>query len=249
MNISALSLITVNQILADVISETEDYDYRDFTKGWYTSQIQQCLEELSFDTFINILDDDYAFPSTTMILELPANTFNVRGLWVYNGSLGNPSDVQMVRIKSGAYVNGPSKSFFSENKAGQTQDPWIYPLSETTQDDLIWASMQNGSVHFPDKAGTYSFVHIRYNGTLTPIGDTPLIPQFFRQAVKLWVTLEYYRRMRKRNPRTYGSLFNAVHNELYAPFVGKWDVAILRSKSMDSKAISDYKEYLSKMNY
>ena len=80
MNISQESLITPDEILADVLTETEDYDFREFTKGWYISQIQQCLEELSFDTLMLTLYDDFEFPSATMAKALPANSFNVKDI-------------------------------------------------------------------------------------------------------------------------------------------------------------------------
>jgi len=249
MNISYDSLITANEILADVITETEDYDYREFSKGWYISQIQQCLDELSFDTFIKTVYTDAIFPATTLSYELPANTFNVKGIWVYNGTLGVPTQSQRVMWKRGAYTGGSNKSFIAENKAGQDEDLYIRTLSQTSEDDILWASIDNGVIYFSQAAASYGFIHIRCNGTLTAIGDAPIIPQFFRQAVKLWVTLEFYRRMRKRNPRAYSSLFASVYNELYAPFIGKWDEAISRSRSLDSKARNDLKEYLSKMNY
>ncbi len=248
MNISFDSLITPDQILADVLTETEDYDYREFTKGWYISQMQQCLEELSFDTFLKVIEDDFDFPVDTLAFRLPANSFNLRGIWVYNGSIGVPSDSQRVLWKRGYYTRGFDKDFIAENKHGQ-QGPYIWPISETSESQYLWASVDNGIIQFSQSAASYSYIHLRYNGTLIPIGETPLIPQFFRQAVKLWVSLEFYRRMRKRNPRTYSVLFRDTHKELHAPFTGVWDIAMVRSMSLDSKARSDFKEYLSKMNY
>lgn len=249
MNFSLDSLVTPDEILADVLTETEDFDYRDFTRGWYMSQMQQCLEELSFDTFMVEIDNDFPFPSETSAISLPANAFNVRGIWVYNGSLGVPTNSQIVSWKRGAYSRGSGKSFFAEHKAGQTENPWILPISDTVQSELIWASINNGVVQFSSQAATYSYVHLRYNGTFTPIGETPFVPPFFRQVVKLWVTLEYYRRMRKRNPRVYRTIFKDVYDELYGGFSSKWDTAITRSKSIDTKSANDLKEYLSKMNY
>ena len=76
---------------SDVLQVTGDEDFREFTRGWYVSQIQQCLEELSFDSFMVVLDDDFEFPEN-YALALPANTFNVRGIWVYNGAIGDPTE-------------------------------------------------------------------------------------------------------------------------------------------------------------
>lgn len=249
MNISLNSLVTPDEILSDVLMVTGDFDHREFPRGWYISQIQQSLEELSFDTYMNVLDHDFEFPSETMAIALPANTFNVKGIWVYNGLLGSPTDSQNVRWKRGAFTRGPDKSFIAENKPDQTEDLWIIPPSNTAESELLWASIQNGVIQFSSKCSTYTYVHLRYNGTLTPIGETPFVPQFFRQAVKLWTLLEYYRVMKGRNPRTYRASFKDTHDELHASFTGKWDQALKRSRSLDTKAASDLKEYLSRMNY
>ncbi len=250
MNISPDSFITPDQILADVLTETEDYDFREFTKGWYISQMQQCLEKLSFNTFMKTIDDDFAFPSDTNSMTLPANTFNLKAIFVYNGTIGNPTDSEIVNWKRGASRKN-TNAFFANNKASHNEDPYyaFATLSDGNEAVQLWAAIDNGVITFSDQCATYEFVHLRYNGTLTAIGETPFVPQFFRQTVKLFCALEYYRRMRKRHPRTFRVLFQDTYNELYAPFTGEWAQALKLSKSMDSKARKDMNEYLSKMNY
>ena len=53
MNFSPSSFITVNELLADVLKSVKDSDFKANSKGWYTSQAQQALEELSFDTYFD----------------------------------------------------------------------------------------------------------------------------------------------------------------------------------------------------
>jgi len=248
MNISQESFLTPDEILADVIEETEDFEYRISTKGWYLSQMQQCLEELSFDSFLLTIKDDFEFPSENYSLALPANAFNVRDIFVYNGAIGDPTDSQRVYWKRAASRKNTNE-FIAPNKSTHTEDPFFSPLSQTTEAEQLWAAIDNGVITFSDQCATYSYVHIRYNGTLTPIGETPFVPQFFRQAVKLFVSLQFYRKMRKRHPRVYRTLFNDVHQELYAPLIGVWDTAVKRAHSLDTKSIDDMREYLSKMNY
>ena len=249
MNISKESLITVNEILADVLTETEDEDFRLFTRGWYISQVQQALEELSFDTLLLILHRDFVFPSVTYAIDLPENTFNLKEIYVYNGALGHPSNKQPVRWKKNYYSHGAGKSYLANNTSDTSEDPYIIePISSSSEGSLLYASIENGNLTFSSGCASYSFIHLVYNGTLTPIGDTPMVPQFFRQAVKLWASLEFYRRMRKRDKNYYSSIFTSTYNELYKPFTGVWHTAMKRINSMDTKVINDLKEYLSKMN-
>jgi hypothetical protein len=248
MNISQDSYITPDEILANVLNEVGDEDYRTFTRGWYMSQIQRCLEELSFDSCMLQLDDDFEFPADTFRLYLPANTFNVKEIFVYNGTLGSPSNLEPVRWKRNYKTKGPDKRYFGNNTAASNyQDLYITPITSDTESLLLFANVYNGMVEFSQSCSSYSFVKLYYNGTLTPIGETPFVPQFFRQAVELWVALQYYRAMRRRDQK-YNSLFNSVYAELNKPFTGVWDKAVVRAKSLDSKLGEDLKEYLSKMN-
>lgn len=247
MNISQDSYITPDEILANVLNEVGDEDYKTFTRGWYMSQIQQCLEELSFDSCMIQQDDDFEFPADTFRLYLPANTFNVREILVYNGTLGNPSNLQTVRWKKNYRTKGRDKGYFAVNNSTLDQDLYITPLTSDSESTLLYANVYNGMIEFSQSCSSYSFVKLYYNGTLTPIGETPFVPQFFRQAVELWVVLQYYRAMRRRDQK-FNTLFNSVYAELNKPFTGVWDKAVVRSKSLDSKLGEDLKEYLSKMN-
>ena len=53
MDLSPHNFVSVNEILADVLKIVKDSSFKLNSKGWYTSQIQQALEELSFNTFFN----------------------------------------------------------------------------------------------------------------------------------------------------------------------------------------------------
>lgn len=248
MIFSQESLITPEEILADVLLQAGDEDYRMFTKGWYLSQIQQCLEELSFDTFLLELFDDFEFPADTYALRLPENTFNVRNIYVYNGEIGQPTDANMVRWKKGYKTYGVNRSYTSDHKPDQTEDPFILAISSSTEGELLFASIENGVVTFSSTCAIYSYIRLIYNGTLIPIGESPFVPQIFRQVVKDWVMLQYYAVMKNRQPRKYRILWNDTYAVLYKPFTGSWDKANARVKSMDTKIISDLKEYLSMMN-
>jgi hypothetical protein len=84
---------------------------------------------------------------------------------------------------------------------------------------------------------------------ITNIGDVPIIPLPFRQAVKEYVLERCYRILKGRNPKFYRPLWMDIYQSLTTPFDGTWDKALSRARSVDSKELEDYKEYFMKMNY
>jgi hypothetical protein len=92
--------VSVNHILAEVSMTLDDAEYRKgFSIGWYTSRIQDALQELAFDTFFDTVTIDKDMPKKTLSLELPKNVFNIREIYLYNGSCCSPSTSQVVWYK------------------------------------------------------------------------------------------------------------------------------------------------------
>ncbi len=69
MQFSKHDFVTVNEILADVLKIVQDTDFKINSKGWYTSQIQQALEELSFDTFFLTINRTFPVPNDLTNIE------------------------------------------------------------------------------------------------------------------------------------------------------------------------------------
>jgi len=248
MEFSRERLITPDEILADVLEEAQDYGYREHTRGWYVSQMQQCLSELSFDTLLLKLFQDFAFPAATLALSMPENSWNIRRVYVYDGLLGDPVTVKKVRWKRGYTTYGAGVGWIADNKADIDDDPFLIPLSSSAQENIYFAEMQNGVITFSSNCADFPFVRLYFNGTITPIGETPVVPEFFRQAVKQWTMLEVYKIRRNKNPRAYRVIYNDAYNELYRRFDGTWEKAMKRAKKLDKQMADDVKEYLSKMN-
>jgi len=246
MQFSPDDVLTPNQILADVLLEVNDEDTKTFNKGWYISQIQQVMEELSFDTFFHELFLDFAFPnSNSLRLKIPKGAFNVKNIFLFNGDNCEVDAMKNVYIKRGYFTRGENKGTMM-NKKG-IQDPFIGGYSDGG--DVYFASMQNGYIYFSEACAGYETVRIYFNGIFGDIGDAPSIPRHFRQVVKAWVVLQVYRIMMSRIPRTYAPLYDRMERKLYRPFDGLWDTAQLRVKAIDSKFRKDMGEYLSRGNW
>lgn len=255
MNFSRQDMVTVNQIKADVLIALNDEEEKHFTSGFYTSQIQQALQELSFDTFMLKLYKDFEFPKDTLSLELPKGCFNIREIHVFNGDNCIIDKSNLVWIKDGYLTSGKDKGYTSRNKEGNT-DPIINNyrsnfnnVRNETPTSVLFCSIQNGFMMFSNSCASYDKVRVEYTGLLCNIGETPLVPLVMREAVKLWVEEKCLRYLKSRNPRFYSPLWRDVWQILYAPFSGVWDMTKTRISSMDTKESNDLKEYFSKMNY
>ena len=256
MNFSPQNMVSANVIMADVLVSLNDEDQKFFNPGFYISQIQQALKELSFDTYFLNLHKDFDFPSETLSLEMPKGSFNLKQVYVFNGDNCNIESSKLVWIKDGYITSGKDKGYTARNKEGNT-DPFInnyrssivsnyLPVSDT---DVLFCSIQNGRIMFSSSCSSYSKVRLEYLGTMCDIGEVPFIPTHFREAVKLWVEEKCLRYLKARNPRFYRPLWVDVNSLLNQPFVGAWDIAKQRVSNMDSKEADDLKEYFTKMNY
>ena len=244
MQFSVDDLISPDQILADVLLEVDDEDTKTFNHGWYISQIQQALEELSFDTFFNEIYLDFTFP-TDLRLKIPKGAFNVKKIFIYTGEDCDVASQTNVYIKQTYFTRGEGKSTMM-NRAG-ISDPFISGYNYS--DSIYFASLQNGYIHFGEGCIGHTMVRVYFNGIFTDVGAAPFVPRQFRQVVKTFVAEKFYRNMKSRKPRVFRAIHSDTYNMLYKAYDGEWDKAMQRSKSLDSKFREDMGEYLSKGNW
>jgi len=84
---TANDFVSIEHLLAEVTATVDDVEFRKgFKKGWYTSRIQDALQELSFDTFWQKVTHDWEVPQNCRI-PMPENVFNIREIYLYSGEL------------------------------------------------------------------------------------------------------------------------------------------------------------------
>jgi hypothetical protein len=245
MEFSPDDLISPNEIKADVLVSVNDEDEKKFTSGWYTSQIQQALEEMSFDSYFMKRFEDFNIDDT-LKLKVPKGAFNVREVFLWNGDECVIEDMVNVYVKRNYYNTGADKGYTARNRTN-TSDPFVSGISD--ESELYYCSLQNGYIHLSQTATGFSHARVYFNGVLHDIGETPFVPRQFRQVVKLWVEYQFYKAMTAKNPRTYNTLKQDAYNTLYRPFTGEWDKAISRAKNIDTKWRKDMVEYMSRGNW
>jgi len=266
MNQSRLSFVTTNEILSDVVKLLKDEDFRLSSQGYYTSLIQQALQELGFDTFFDERNDTFDIPQNG-ILDMPKGAFNLRQMYVFNGDRCNIGTAKNVYFKRN-FIKGNSSGFVARNKGDNAGDPFyqdgaqrsrgkhdvnIYNATRNDINELYFYGIQNGMIMLSDSAKRFDKVMMVFNGTGGEIGEAPIIPTFLRQAVKDWVSnmgLEIKLTDLTGDPsfNAWAAIKSMVDTRLNKEFTGSWAKAESRVKSLDTKEREDYKEYFSKMD-
>ncbi len=251
--------VSVNHIIADVTVTVDDMAFRKgFSKSWFVSRIQDALQELALDTFYQKIQKDFEIPSTLQI-KMPPNTFNIREIYLYNGTLCNPSgdkqNVYWKRLFNNNYEGDGYTAKVTDN-GGNADDPFVGSFNRERQRGYYgtsgvkyYANEQNGIIMLSRDCISYKYVRMIFNGMGVAIGDEPIVPRFFEQAVKDWVVVAYYKAMKSRHPRTYRTLWMDAKNDLEDPANGSWNKAKKRVKSMNTYEKESMSEYLSDMYF
>lgn len=249
--------VSLDIILGDVLVLCADEGTRHFAKGWYVSQIQRALEELSIETFWNERTVDLPLDKEMLQLEIPENMFNIREVYLWSGECCQPDNSVIVHYKR-HFNNKPGvggEKYTARRKESQPYDPFFRPfrdgnLTGTTHSTsgLYYANMQNGLMMFSSSCASYDMVRFVGNAYGGNIGDAPIIPRFLRDAAVDYVVEKFFRAMTGRDP-SYASRWNIAETKLNKRYDGSWDKAKYRIKNMDTWEMNSMKEYFGRMNY
>jgi len=266
MNISKENMISPEEILADVLRLANDESFKDSSKGYYLSLIQQALQELAFDTFFDVRTEFFDFPEN-LNLPMPLGAFNIREMYLYNGTECNFDTAQNVYWKRNYFTKGNgglsrdrgtnnSRDPFFQNRRLSNGNPSLRRVDSaiSSVNSVYYYNVQNGMIMFSSNARVFGKVAVVFNGTGGDIGETPFIPQFLREAVKGWMLDPIYRIKMAMSEggadfSKWQTLWSMNNDQLRKPYTGTWETAELRIKSMDSKAREDMKEYMSRLDY
>jgi len=249
--------ITPKEIASDVLMFVGDTGLRyGLSLGWYVSQVQQAVERFALDMFFQVITADFSFPSQKLQDPLPKNCFNIRELYLWNGSCCTPENSVIVHYKR-LYNNKPGGTGYTANRKendNQAIDPFYQPYLRgiTTfdgQGTLYYANIQNGLIMFSSNCASYSNYRIVYNGLGGEIGDEPIIPRMLRDAVIDFVTERAMRAMMAKEPRTYRILWADAHERLYNRQTGTYWEAMRRVATLDTWMKERYNEYSNRGNW
>jgi len=238
--------ISTNQLLSDILINVNDEDYKQhgFTKGFYISAIQQSLEEIAFDTFFDEQTIDLDLTSDFRV-EMPKNIFNIREMYVHNGTCCSPKGSAIVHWKRLYNNKGGDGKQYTAKKKDSGSDPIYRPKLTISGVDssAIYANIQNGTIMLSSNVAGYSKLRLVANGMGVDIGNEPVVPRFLRQATIDWVTERTFRALSAKDMR-FRNLWNDSNSKLQASLFK----AQRRIKSMDTWEKDSMREYLGRIN-
>jgi hypothetical protein len=248
MNLSSNSFISHNLIVSEIAVKSGDKEFKHDSEGYYTSLVQEALQELSFDTFFLEKEKVYDITEGCLKLELPSGAFNVKQIFGYSGSDCNPDTRRNIYYKRN-FKNNISRDNWDN------EDPFYKSRRNSNPPgNLYYCGITNGVIHLSSNCSLFQKVVVRFNGLIADIGDIPVIPIYFRQAVVDWAVSEAISVRIANNPHMtkeigiWQAIMNRYENRLRMPYDGSWDKAMDRVKRMDSKAKEDFTEYIAKLD-
>lgn len=251
MNASKYNFVSTNEILSDVLMLVQDTDFKLVSKGFYTSQVQQALEELSFDTYFDKRTETFDIPDNFRI-EMPKGAFNIEAMYLFNGDECNINNSTPVWWKRNFISSKSGNGYVAGNKGINTDR--FNKTTVTNQNGLFYYGVQNGEIMLSSNCkGAYNKLYLVYHGTGGDIGEVPFIPLFLRQAVKDYVAKKVLTiKIAKSEPidrPMWMNLLSLTIKDLENPYEGSWAKAERRVRKLDMKERRDMKEYMQKMDY
>ena len=250
------SFVSVNHILAEVTATLNDREYRNgLSKGWYISRIQDALQELAFDSFYQKITRDFDFPSDDLKIEMPANAFNLREIYGWNGSCCSPQTSAIIYPKR-LFNNkgGDGRGYTARvKKTGESigNDPFQPNYTNdgnfTNYPDVKYSyNIQNGVIMFSSSCAGFQKIRLVYNGIgVEDIGDYPSVPRFFERAINDYIAERYYAVKQGEDPRMWVTMHDRALAQLNDYRDGNWHKSIRRVKFMDTAEKEGYEEYFS----
>lgn len=241
---------TPDQILSDVLPLVGDEDMRDRSKGYYLSQMQRALEELSYDTFFFIRAATRTIPKNLRI-NLPDDAFSVRQMYLFNGDHCDIERAANVWWKRN-FERWDDGSV--ERDSWDNEDPFYPKRGKNVPSNLHYYNIQNGYIMLSDSCAKYEKLYIQYYGIGTEIGEEPIVPGFMRQAVIDFVAKQALKVKIpiSQEPKRWQIQLQEVEKSLMGQRTyeeGSWYKAEKRAKQMDRKQREDLREYLARMQY
>lgn len=266
MEYSSKDLISADEILSEVLPFTGEKRLESVTKGFIYMQMNNCLEELSYDTFFQDDTRPFDIPPNRMI-DIPPLVFNIRQMWLYSGDSCNFSDATNVYHKRNYFHNGGSEGFQKNSFRDNHNDPF-YGHDGTTSDrrsvpqdvyrdgtdiagsNLFYYGYNNGRIFFSPSCAAFSSVMIKFNGIWQLDTGTPCVPRFLRRVLVDYCTVAVYKAKVHENPALYRTFLLDAESRLDRDGMrGSWYNAEVRVSRLGSKHREDLYEYLSRLNY
>lgn len=250
MNLSEESFIAPNFIVAEIAKKSGDPGFEYDARGEYLTVVQEALTELSLDTFYLEVHKTYELEEGCLKLTLPSGFFNIKKIYGHNSEECVVNNSENIWFKTN-YRNGMSK-----DTGHASEDPFYFQRHgiDKPARSLYYCGMANGVIHLSPSCSKFKYITVFANGLLADIGDAPVVPVFFRQAIVDYgvvnmITARVAGAKENDMVAKWQFAYNHHNARLEKPYDGSWDRAKYRVKNMDQKVREDYRVYFERLNY
>ena len=263
MTFSFEDLISIEEIIADVLQEVDDKKMQKLTPGFYRKIVKKALDELGFDVAFVEATRDFVIPDD-LKLPTPKGVFNIKTMNVYSGTPDNIGYVENVYWKRNFITAGrtwkdgelSAAGYTANNHQHNITDPFfkVSSLRQAPQ-SAFYFNVQNGIIMLSEACDVYDYLRITYDGipsATLDIDKVKIIPPFASEAVTLWCVERAARALKSTDgrDRRYRSIQTDASVQLDKfGLNGAWHEAKMRLGKLDKKQWNDLIEYNSKLTY
>ena len=245
-------LLSIQDVISDVLLDLDDKEQQKLTPGWYRRAVKKALDELSFDTAFVDVTKDVEMPHDLKI-PIPKGLFDLNNICIYSGTPDEVGYMENVYWKRFFETRGKETGYTAINKEYNYTDPFVKApqIGGTT----YFFNTHSGIIYLSDSCDRYDYVRISFKGMASSeldIDKIKIVPPMAAEAVTLWVVERGARALKSTDgrDRRYRSIQTdaAIQWEKFG-FGGAWHEAKSRLLELDKKKWRDIIEYNSKMTY
>jgi hypothetical protein len=247
MDINYNNLLSVQNILADVLVVMDDEDNRKLSSGFYFAQVKNALDELSFDISFLPVTNDYSIPAD-LILDMPFGAFNLKEIHIYKGTPQNIRYTENVYWKKNMRTRGKETGMTAGVQGWNTTDPFFQVSVDTGS--LYYFSIQGGMIYLSDACAYFDYARLTFDGLPSKSLDTVrMIPPECREAIVLYTVEKCAASLKLRDNKYRIVQLDAAQQLDRYGLNGAWHSAQQRLLKLDTKKLKDVILYNSKLNY
>lgn len=243
--------VSVDHLISSVTTLVSDSDFKKgLSRGHYESWVQKALQYMALETYYKRRRFHVEIPQNCQV-KFPPDMFNIREVYVYNGTLCNPQQTQVVHWKRlfNNMADGTGYTARIKDDGSNPNDMFLPNQSRYSMSTgnyygtkYYWNMFEDTFMLSRECLG-YKYLCIVANTMGGEIGDRPEVPRFFENAVTDWVKIRFYEVMKGRDPRLYRSL--------WADAKADFDVSMKEArklvKSMDTAQKESLEDYFSSL--
>lgn len=241
MEINVNNLLSINNVLADVLVAVDDEAMQKLTPGFYRSQVKLGLDELGFDVGFLKVTEDIELPED-LILDTPKGCYNLNNINVYTGTPDSVGYVENVYWRKGATTRGPATGTVANINEWNVTDPFF--KVNVNASSLYYFTVQNGIIRLSPACSGFDYVRLVFNGI--PSGnmdEIAMVPPEVRKAVVLWATEKCAGFLKLRDARYRTIEMDAAARLGEYSLNGAWHEAKMRLNALDTKKLKDAIKY------